>query len=131
MPLDGEFNDGLVEVVCFIRLHDLLVKTKLGGRQRREFKHLKHDGHEQDKPVRPVLEVLEVSIFVPLLARPDVTVHNGHEGKRLEGGEAVPPNPQPPQGERFELFGDNFCDQFGVGRRKEVQNGGAEGFVLT
>jgi hypothetical protein len=101
MPLDGEFNDGLVEVVCFIRLHDLLVKTKLGGRQRREFEH---NGHEQDKPVRPVLEVLQVSILVPLMARPDVTVHNGHEGKRLKGGEVVPPNPQPPQGERFELF---------------------------
>jgi hypothetical protein len=114
MLLDGEFNE-LVEVVCFIRLHDLLVKTKLGGRQRREFEH---NGHEQDKPVRPVLEVLQVSILVPLMARPDVTVHNGHEGKRLKGGEVVSPNPQPPQGERFELFGDNFCDNLGLAAGK-------------
>ena len=83
MPLDGEFNNGLVEVIRFIRLHDLLVKTQLGGRQRRELEYLKHDGHEQDKPVRPVLEVLEVSILIPLLAGSHVAVHNGHERERL------------------------------------------------
>jgi hypothetical protein len=67
VPLDGEFNNGLVEVIRFVRLHDHLVKTQLSGRQRRELEYLKHNGHEQDKPVRPVLEVLEVSILIPLL----------------------------------------------------------------
>jgi hypothetical protein len=47
MPLDGELNDRLVEVVRFVGLHDLLVESKLGGRQRREFKNLQHDGNEQ------------------------------------------------------------------------------------